>query len=30
MALPLPAASNLHSILLVTKSRALGPRRVVH
>lgn len=30
MALPLPPASNLHSILLVTKSRSLGPRLVFH
>jgi hypothetical protein len=30
MALPLPPASNLHAILLVTKSRSLGPRLVFH
>ncbi|KAF2034808.1 hypothetical protein EK21DRAFT_84934 [Setomelanomma holmii] len=30
MALPLPPASNLHSVLLVTKSRSLGPRLVFH
>jgi hypothetical protein len=30
MALPLPPASNLHCILLVTKSRSLGPRLVFH
>jgi hypothetical protein len=30
MAHPLPPASNLHSILLVTKSRSLGPRLVFH
>lgn len=30
MALPIPSASNLHSILLVTKSRSLGPRLVFH
>ncbi|PSN59767.1 hypothetical protein BS50DRAFT_579797 [Corynespora cassiicola Philippines] len=30
MALPLPPASNLHAILLVTKSRTLGPRLVFH
>ncbi|OAL42921.1 hypothetical protein IQ07DRAFT_593452 [Pyrenochaeta sp. DS3sAY3a] len=28
--LPLPPASNLHGILLVTKSRSLGPRLVFH
>ncbi|EUC47484.1 hypothetical protein COCMIDRAFT_89980 [Bipolaris oryzae ATCC 44560] len=30
MAVPLPPASNLHAILLVTKSRSLGPRLVFH
>jgi hypothetical protein len=30
MALPLPPSSNLHAILLVTKSRSLGPRLVFH
>lgn len=30
MALPLPPASNLHAILLVSKSRSLGPRLVFH
>lgn len=30
MALPLPPASNLHAILLVTKSRSLGPRLIFH
>ncbi|KAF2189425.1 hypothetical protein K469DRAFT_625040 [Zopfia rhizophila CBS 207.26] len=30
MSLPLPPASNLHAILLVTKSRSLGPRLVFH
>lgn len=30
MALPLPPASNLHAILLVTQSRSLGPRLVFH
>ncbi|KAF2686605.1 hypothetical protein K458DRAFT_297296 [Lentithecium fluviatile CBS 122367] len=30
MALPLPPASNLQAILLVTKSRSLGPRLVFH
>ncbi|KAF1953287.1 hypothetical protein CC80DRAFT_477681 [Byssothecium circinans] len=30
MALPLPPSSNLHSILLITKSRSLGPRLVFH
>jgi hypothetical protein len=30
MAAPLPPASNLHAILLVTKSRSLGPRLVFH
>ncbi|KAH7385834.1 nitrogen permease regulator of amino acid transport activity 3-domain-containing protein [Pyrenochaeta sp. MPI-SDFR-AT-0127] len=30
MALPLPPASNLHAILLVTNSRSLGPRLVFH
>jgi hypothetical protein len=30
MTLPLPPAANLHSILLVTKSRSLGPRLVFH
>ncbi|OAK94340.1 hypothetical protein IQ06DRAFT_298399 [Phaeosphaeriaceae sp. SRC1lsM3a] len=30
MAVPLPPASNLESILLVTKSRSLGPRLVFH
>jgi len=30
MALPLPPASNLHAILLITKSRSLGPRLVFH
>ncbi|KAF2639773.1 hypothetical protein P280DRAFT_453834 [Massarina eburnea CBS 473.64] len=30
MALPLPPSSHLHSILLVTKSRSLGPRLVFH
>ena len=30
MTLPLPPASNLHAILLVTKSRSLGPRIVFH
>lgn len=30
MALPLPPASNLRAILLVTKSRSLGPRLVFH
>ncbi|KAF2735197.1 hypothetical protein EJ04DRAFT_491990 [Polyplosphaeria fusca] len=30
MSLPLPPASTLHSILLVTKSRSLGPRLVFH
>lgn len=30
MSLPLPPASNLHSILLVTQSRSLGPRLVFH
>ncbi|KAF2661387.1 hypothetical protein K491DRAFT_619527 [Lophiostoma macrostomum CBS 122681] len=30
MALPLPPSSNLHAVLLVTKSRSLGPRLVFH
>ncbi|KAF2706915.1 hypothetical protein K504DRAFT_384963 [Pleomassaria siparia CBS 279.74] len=30
MSLPLPPASNLHAVLLVTKSRSLGPRLVFH
>ncbi|KAH6614850.1 nitrogen permease regulator of amino acid transport activity 3-domain-containing protein [Boeremia exigua] len=30
MALPLPPASSLHAILLITKSRSLGPRLVFH
>lgn len=30
MSLPLPPASNLHAILLVTQSRSLGPRLVFH
>lgn len=30
MALPLPPASNLHAILLVTNSRSLGPRLIFH
>ncbi|KAF1834263.1 hypothetical protein BDW02DRAFT_569281 [Decorospora gaudefroyi] len=30
MAVPLPPASNLHAILLVTNSRSLGPRLVFH
>jgi hypothetical protein len=30
MALPLPPASNLHAILLITNSRSLGPRLVFH
>jgi hypothetical protein len=30
MSLPLPPASNLHAILLVTQTRSLGPRLVFH